>query len=218
MFHVIGPLFPAPELAALTEAVQALDWEDGKRTAGAHARAVKSNAQAKASPARDAVLRKVEASLLADPAFASAARPKGFVRMLVSRYEGGQAYGTHVDDALMAGGRTDLSFTLFLSDPASYTGGELVIVDRLEDRAVKLGPGEVIVYPSDTLHRVEPVTDGVRYAVVGWVTSWIRDPAKREILVDLDAAIAEVQAAGQDRAGIDRLSRTRSNLIRMWAE
>ena len=217
MFHVIGGLFDAHELAALREAAGALAFEDGRRTAGALARAVKRNAQAADTPAREAVLRKVRAALDGSAAFQSAARPKAFARLVVSRYAGGQAYGTHVDDALMAGARTDLSFTLFLSDPDSYQGGALVIEDRIEDRAFKLKAGELILYPSDTLHRVEPVSAGERLAVVGWATSWVREPARREILVDLDAAIAAEGARGADTAQMSRLARTRSNLVRMWA-
>jgi len=218
MFHAIGGLFDTHELAALREAVAGLDYEDGSRTAGALAKAVKNNAQAADTPARKGVLKKVEAALLKSAAFASAARPKAFAGMLVSRYAGGQTYGAHVDDALMGGARTDLSFTLFLSDPETYTGGELVVEDRIEDRAFKLGAGELILYPSDTLHRVQPVTDGVRHAVVGWATSWVRDATRREILFDLDAAIAAEAAQGDNPAQVGRLARTRSNLLRMWAD
>ncbi|MCX7888309.1 MAG: Fe2+-dependent dioxygenase [Rhodobacteraceae bacterium] len=217
MFHLIEGLFEAPVLAALTEAAEALPYEDGRRTAGALARQVKDNAQAAPSPERDAILAKVEAALRAHPVVQSAARPRGFARLSVSRYAGGQTYGTHVDDALMAGARCDLSFTLFLSDPASYAGGELVIADRIEERAFKLPAGQAILYPSDTLHRVEPVTRGTRLAVVGWITSWVADPARREILFDLDAAIAAEMTRGADPAQVLRLQRSRSNLLRMWA-
>lgn len=216
MFHVIGGLFDRHELAALAGAAAALDYEDGRRTAGALARGVKDNAQAADTPARAAVLKKVEKALLGSAAFVSAARPKHFARLAVSRYAGGQAYGTHVDDALIGGQRTDLSFTLFLSDPDSYRGGALVVEDRIEDRAFKLKAGEAVLYPSDTLHRVEAVSEGTRYAVVGWVTSWVRDPARREILFDLDEAVAE-SARGENPAQLARLARARSNLLRMWA-
>jgi PKHD-type hydroxylase len=118
-----------------------LPFEDGRRTAGALALRVKNNAQAAPSPERDALLRCVEAALAAHPVVRSAARPRAFARLAVLRYAGGQAYGLHVDDVLMAGYRTDLSFTLFLSDPASYDGGALVVADRIEDRASKLAPG-----------------------------------------------------------------------------
>lgn len=217
MFHIIDSLLDTPTLTALRDAVAALDYEDGRRTAGVDAARVKHNAQAIATPARDAVLAKVQAALLANPTFVSAARPKGFVRLLVSRYEGGQTYGTHVDDAIMAGARTDLSFTLFLSDPSDYAGGGLVVQDRTEDRLLRPDAGSVVLYPSDTLHRVEPVTGGVRYALVGWVTSWLRDPRMREMLFDLDAAVDHARA-GDDGTQLDRLAQIRSNLLRLWAD
>lgn len=218
MFHVIGGLFDAPTLAALQEAVAALPFEDGKRSAGALARAVKDNAQAADSPARKAVLAKVEAALAASAAFQSLARPKAYAGLRVSRYLGGQAYGSHVDDALMGGGRADLSFTLFLSDPGTYDGGELVVEDAIEDRAVKLSAGELVLYPSDTLHRVGPVTRGTRLAVVGWVQSWLSDPRQRAICADLDAAVAEALVEGGPQTPkVLRLARVRSNLLRIWA-
>jgi PKHD-type hydroxylase len=215
--HLIDGLFDAPTLAALTEAAGVLDFEDGRKTAGALARAVKANAQAAPSAARDAVLAKVEAALRAHPVVQSAGRPKAFPRLAVSRYAGGQTYGAHVDDALIAGARADLSFTLFLTPPDTYDGGELVITGRIDEQAVKLQPGQAILYPSDTLHRVEPVTRGERLAVVGWITSWVRDPARREILFDLDEAIRAEVARGGDAVQVLRLQRSRSNLLRMWA-
>ncbi len=218
MFHILGNLFDAPTLKALQEAVAALDFEDGRRTAGALAARVKHNAQAVPSPARDAVTEKVKAALMAHGGFTSAARPKAIGRMLVSRYEGGQTYGSHVDNALMGGARSDLSFTVFLSDPESYAGGGLVVQERVEDRLVRLGAGQAVIYPSDTLHRVEPVTDGTRYAVVGWVTSWLRDPRMREMLFDLDQSIAYEKAASADTEQLDRLAQLRSNLLRLWAD
>lgn len=217
MFHVFDDILDGPEVDALREAAGSLTFEDGARTAGTLARAVKSNAQAAPSPARDAVLRKVQTALLSHPGFVSATRPKAFARMLVSTYAGGQAYGAHIDDAIMDGARTDISFTLALSAADSYAGGALIVQDRIEERAFRLEAGQILVYPSDTLHRVEPVTDGTRLAVVGWITSWIRDPAKREILTDLDAIIAQELARDQDGGHLQRLAKTRSNLLRMWA-
>jgi PKHD-type hydroxylase len=166
MFYAIGGLFDAHELAALREAVAALPYEDGAKTAGALARPVKRNAQAAPSPARDAVLKKAEAALMKNGDFVSAARPKGFARMLISRIDGGGHYGTHVD-AIIAGARADLSFTIFLSDPNSYLGAAPAIEDRIENRAFKLRAGEAVLYPSDTLHRVEEVSEGTRLAIVG---------------------------------------------------
>ncbi len=217
MMLVIDGLFDAGTVTALREAAEALDFADGAATAGAMARRVKANDQATVTPERDALLAKVSTTVRAHPVFLSAARPHRISPLIVSRYREGQTYGSHVDDALMGGLRTDLSFTLFLSEPESYDGGALVIEDSFEARAIKLGAGEMILYPSTSLHRVEPVTRGARLAVVGWVQSRVRDAGRREILFDLDRSVAELQAGGADEL-LDRLAKTRSNLLRMWAE
>jgi len=217
VFHVIDDLLDRYELAAVAEAAEALQFEDGKRTATGAAQKVKDNLQAAAGPAREAVLKKAEAALLSNAVFASVARPRAFARMLVSRYVEGHAYGVHVDDPIINGQRTDLSFTLFLSAPETYDGGALIVRDRVEERAFKLKAGSALVYPSDTLHRVQPVTSGQRLAIVGWVTSWVREPAHREILFDLDAAIA-VERGRDDPEALARLVHVRANLMRMWAQ
>jgi PKHD-type hydroxylase len=192
-------------------------FSDGKKTAGWQASGVKNNEQLDAKSAR-VVAAKVETALRAHPLFLAAARPKSFLSILVSRYRPGMEYGLHVDDALMGGIRTDLSFTLFLADPHSYDGGELVIEGNDGDSAVKLPAGSVVIYPTTALHRVAPVTRGERIAVVGWVRSFIRSPEQREVLFDLDGAIAAVRAAGIDRRQVDLLLKVRANLLRMWAE
>ena len=124
---VIGPLLTAADLAAVQEMAVSLPFGDGRTTAGRHAVGVKANDQALPSAELDAVLEKVEAALIANPLFQSAARPKALTKLILSRYCTGQTYGLHVDNALMQGLRTDLSFTLFLSDPDTYEGGALVI-------------------------------------------------------------------------------------------
>jgi PKHD-type hydroxylase len=215
---VIAGLLTQAELGALREAAGALAFADGRATAGAHARDVKANDQATPSPALEAIQSKVAAAMMAHPVFLSAARPKTLSRLILSRYREGQTYGLHVDDALMQGLRTDLSFTLFLSDPESYDGGALIIEDHFEARAVKLAAGEMLLYPATTLHRVEPVTRGQRLAVVGWVQSLIRDQGQREMLFDLDQAVEEVFQTQGKTALFDRLAKTRSNLLRLWAE
>ncbi len=217
MAVILTDLLMDVETTALRQAVAALDFEPGARTAGRIAQAVKDNEQAVAGPARDGILAKVQNVLLAHPVFQALAIPKGFARLVVSRTSGGGHYGDHIDNALMGGQRADLSFTLFLSDPDSYDGGALTISDRLEDRQFRLNAGELILYASDTLHRVEPVTRGERYVVIGWVTSHIRDLRQREILFDLASAIATAEAAG-DTAQVQLLAKSRSNLIRMWAD
>ena len=218
MLLVLQAVIPTAEAPVLADAARALSFDDGKKTAGRFARDVKANDQAAASAARDAVLTRVEQALAAHPVFRSAARPKALSRLILSRYRTGQTYGLHVDDALMQGLRTDLSFTLFLSDPGSYDGGALIIEDHFESRAIKLAAGDMILYPATTLHQVEPVTRGERLAAVGWVQSLIRDAGQREILFDLDQSVEECFAATGKSPQFDRLAKTRSNLLRMWAE
>lgn len=218
MFLVIGEVLDRHEVAAIREVAAGLEFRDGRATAGRFAREVKRNEQAARSDDLDAVLKKVERALMQNPTFRSAARPRRLASLLLSRYRDGQTYGAHVDDALMGEARTDLSFTLFLSEEDAYEGGALIVEDTLEDRAIRLAPGDMILYPSGALHRVEPVTRGERLAVVGWVTSWVRQADRREILFDLDRSIAETWEAGGKSVLFDRLAKTRSNLLRMWVE
>jgi PKHD-type hydroxylase len=127
-------------------------------------------------------------------------------------------YGTHVDDALMQGMRSDVSFTLFLSDPQSYQGGELVIESASGEDEVKLAAGALVAYPSTSLHRVNAVTRGVRLAAVGWVRSFIRDAARRELLFDLDTARRNMFTREGKSTEFDLISKSLANLMRMWAE
>ncbi len=218
MFHAIPGILSVEEAAAIREEAAALRFADGKATAGRHARGVKNNEQAAVSPELDAICTKVRNALSAHAGFMSVARPARFSRFLLARYQPGMEYGSHVDDAMMAGVRTDVSFTVFLSPLDSYEGGGLVIEDALEDRLIRLDAGSVFVYPSNTVHRVEPVLSGERLAVVGWAQSQVRDPARRQILFDLDLAVEEAAAAAPGSDHFKRLARSRSNLLRMWAD
>jgi len=215
---VLGDVIDTHQAEALREAAASLHFEDGRATAGRYARQVKRNEQAADSAERDAILKTVETALQSNRLFKAAARPRHFARMLVSRYTPGMEYGLHVDDAIMNGQRTDLSFTLFLSPRDSYAGGGLVIEDTLEARTIRLEAGEMVLYPSNTLHRVEPVSEGERLAVVGWVTSWVRDPQAREILFELEMTASELFARDGKTPAIDRLNKARANLLRMWAD
>ena len=216
---VIAGILTLAELAAIRARLAGDDagFSSGKSSAGWQAQAVKDNEQAR-NKAADAICAKTEAALRATPVFMSAARPKQFVKMLVARYRPGMAYGQHVDDPLMAGLRTDLSFTLFLNEPVDYDGGDLVISGSSGASTFKLPAGHLIVYPSTTLHEVEPVTRGERLVVAGWLRSYIRDHAQRELLFDLDNVIASLRAAEPERAVMDHLLKVRANLIRMWAD
>lgn len=218
IIQINGVLTP-DEAAALAGAVaaEAEAFQPGSKTAGWHARAVKNNEQAAGKAARSA-MEAVERALLAHPVFTAAARPKQLVGLLVSRYRTGMEYGRHVDDAMMQGVRTDLSFTVFLSPPEAYEGGELVIEGNDADSAIKLPAGSAVVYPTTSLHRVAPVTAGERLVVVGWVRSLVRRADERELLFDLDSAVAELRQTGAQRAVLDRILKVRANLLRLWAE
>lgn len=218
MLLVLQSVLDKAEVGVLADAARALAFDDGRATAGRFAREVKANDQAAPTPERDAILARVDRALRENALFRSAARPKAITPLILSRYRVGQTYGLHVDDAMMSGLRTDLSFTLFLADPQTYAGGALEIEDTLETRSFRLEAGDMILYPSHSLHRVAPVTAGERLAVVGWVQSLIRDPMQREMLFDLDQGVEEVFAREGKTPLFDRLAKTRSNLLRMWAE
>jgi PKHD-type hydroxylase len=216
---VLSDLLSPETVAGLVGALnrESETFSSGKATAGWQARAVKSNDQSDGPAAREA-MRVVGDALMAHPVFKSAARPKSFVKLLVSRYRPGMAYGTHVDDALMGGVRNDLSFTVFLSAPEAYDGGELVLEGHGGDEAIKLPAGSAFLYPTTALHHVAEVTRGERLVVVGWVRSFVRDAAKREILFDLDQSVAALRALSAPPEVMNLVSKSRNNLIRMWAE
>jgi PKHD-type hydroxylase len=193
-------------------------FKEGRLTAGWHARERKHNLQARGEPLVDALLGRVSAALTSHSLLQAAARPRNVVRIMISRYDTGMHYGTHVDDALMDGQRTDLSFTLFLSAPEEYEGGRLVIDEPAGERAFALEAGGLLLYPSTSLHRVEPVTRGSRQVIVGWIRSLVRSPEAREILFDLDRVIAALRADKVAGDALELLLKTRSNLLRQWAE
>lgn len=209
---------PAETVEQLRQLAGESDYADGRKTAGWAAREVKRNEQVEAGPRIDTIRNLVRKALMAHPLFVSFAQPKSITRMLVSRYTQGMEYGLHVDDALMGGRRADLSFTLFLSEPDSYEGGELVMESVDGETEIKLAPGEVVVYPTAALHRVAPVTSGERIAVVGWVRSLVRRPDQREILFDLDRACRALFERDGKTAELDLLLKSKANLLRQWAE
>lgn len=156
--------------------------------------------------------------LLRHPLVQSAALPVRVHGLLFSRSEPGKGYGRHVDNAFMAGGRSDLSFTLFLSDPSGYEGGALVLVSPSAAEAVRLPAGHALVYPSTLLHRVEPVTQGERLVAVGWILSRVRDADQRELLFELDTARRALFRQEGKSDVFDLISRSYTNLLRRWGE
>lgn len=219
MTHIIGDILDRAKLAAINELIQANPqvFESGSRTAGWHAKEVKNNQQASGNVA-GAVQVMVENALLSHPVFQAATQSKQIIRLLVSRYQVGMSYGTHIDDPLMGGIRTDLSFTLFLNDPDAYEGGALTIQASDGDNEFKLPAGSLVLYATTALHHVQKVTRGERLAVVGWVRSFIRNAEDREMLFDLENVIASVRLLEANRALLDQLLKLRANLMRKWVE
>lgn len=215
---VIGDVLSAAEVADARAVLGAARFADGRATAGWAARRVKDNEQAEGDMAVDALRETIEARLHAHALFALATRPKIILGPMFSRYTAGHAYGAHVDDAMIDGVRTDVSFTLFLAEPDSYDGGELVIDSAAGEEAVKLPAGSLIAYPSTALHRVAPVTRGTRLAAVGWVRSLVRDAHRREILFDLETARRRLYDRHGASADFDLLSKCAANLMRLWCE
>jgi PKHD-type hydroxylase len=216
---VIADILKPDDLTAIHAALSKTRFIDGRETAGFAARQVKDNRQADArDKSLDAARGLVAARIMDNDLFRLAARPKKLSPLLFSRTETGMQYGVHVDDALMAGMRTDIAFTLFLDDPDTYDGGELIIESPAGDDAIKLPAGAMIVYPATTLHRVAMVTRGQRHVVAGWARSLVRDGAQREILFDLDTARRTIFAREGKSGEFDLISKSLANLLRMWAD
>ena len=215
---VIGNVLTGDDLATVRAALARAVFVDGRATAGFAARLVKNNRQAANDRKLETVRKLVAERMMGNEVFRLAVRPKALTPLLFSRYEPGMNYGSHVDDALMDGMRSDVSFTLFLSEPGSYDGGELVIESASGEDAVKLAAGSLVAYPSTALHHVAPVTRGERLAAVGWARSFIRDAAQRELLFDLDTARRTMFAERGKSAEFDLVSKSVANLMRMWAE
>ena len=219
MLIMIANVLDAENVQWLRDNLAQVRYVDGRQTAGREARLVKRNDQVdRADPLLARMQELVTDRLLDHQLFRMAARPHLVRPPLFSRYEPGMAYGSHVDDAIMGGMRTDLSVTVFLSDPEDYDGGELVIESAAGEQDVKLAAGDAVVYPTTFLHRVAPVTKGERHAAVTWVRSLVRDAAKREMLFDLETArLALFERLGKTPE-LDLLAKTQSNLLRRWAE
>lgn len=218
MILCIGDVLNRPELDEINSKLAELAFVDGRVTAGWSARLVKDNEQAEASEQVETLKGQIAASILENELFQIAVRPKTLTPLLISRYGPGHQYGTHVDDALMQGLRTDVSFTLFLADSDTYVGGELVIESSAGEQPFKLSAGSMIVYPSTFLHRVAPVESGLRMAAVGWARSYVRSTDNREILFDLETARHDLFTREGKSNAFDLLSKCSANLLRLWSE
>ena len=201
------------------------EWIDGRVTAGHQGARVKQNEQLpEDSPLAREIGDCVLAALERNALFISATLPARVYPPLINRYAEGQHFGEHIDNAvrLLPGSgqklRTDISATLFLSDPQSYDGGELLIEDTYGTHSVKLPAGHLVIYPSMSLHRVNPVQSGERIAAFFWIQSMVRDDAQRTLLFDIDTSIQRLHQTGGDAQAVTRLTGSYHNLLRMWAE
>lgn len=212
------------ELARIRQALDAAEWADGRETVGTQGARVKRNQQLPdASPLKRELGAAILAALAGNPLFFSAALPLKYLPPRFNRYAGGGEYGFHVDGAVMnlSHGeqlRSDVSCTLFLSPPDEYDGGELIVSDTYGEHEVKLPAGDLILYPSSSLHRVAPVTRGARLASFFWVQSMVRDDARRRLLFEMDASIETLRRGNADAGAVLQLTGTYHNLLRQWAE
>lgn len=227
LIHIPGVL-DREQVAAMRRALDAAEWVDGRETVGPQGAQVKRNLQlAEDSPLRRKLGAQVLAALARNPLYFAAVLPLRTLPPRFNRYEGGGEYGFHVDGSVMtmaaapgqaASLRSDVSCTLFLAEPDEYDGGELVIDDTYGQHEVKLPAGDLIVYPSSSLHRVAPVTRGARLAAFFWVQSLVRDQQKRQMLLELDTSIQQLTREGADRGALLRLTGVYHNLLRRWSE
>ena len=226
MLVQIPKVLTQEQVREFRRALDAAAWGDGRDTAGYLSNRVKNNAQLpEMHPLALQLGQKIIETLGRNAQFHSAALPLKIVPPLFNRYAGGQAYGAHVDGGIrpVAGSsarvRTDLSATLFLSDPADYDGGELTIEDTFGQQSIKLEAGDLVLYPGTSVHRVMPVTRGARVASFFWIQSMVRDNERRAMLYELDSIVQKLGGAGSaqhDEAL--RLAGIYHNLLRFWAD
>lgn len=224
MLLQIPAVLTSDQVGTVRQLLSTATWVDGRVTAGHQGARVKDNQQV---PSDHPAARQAGAMILnalgANPLFVSAALPLHILPPMFNRYSGGQHFGTHVDGAVrqLPDGRrirTDLSCTLFLEDPSGYDGGELVIEDTCGTRSVKLPAGDMILYPSTSLHHVTPVNRGARLCSFFWLQSMVRCNQQRALLFDMDVGIQRLAAGDPMHAGVVQLTGVYHNLIRLWAE
>jgi PKHD-type hydroxylase len=225
MLLSIPKVLSAEQLSKARKLLDKAEWVDGRVTAGYQSARAKDNRQVpEGHPAAREVGEMILTALGSNQLFLSAALPAKVFPPLFNKYEGGQAFGNHVDNAIrqVPGTphkvRTDLSATLFLTEPDEYDGGELTVEDTYGVHPVKLPAGDMILYPASSLHHVKPVTRGARIASFFWVQSLVRDDGQRTILFDLDTAVQRLNRDHPDHASTVQSTGVYNNLLRQWAE
>ncbi|WP_433852186.1 Fe2+-dependent dioxygenase [Stenotrophomonas nitritireducens] len=223
LLHIPNVLTPE-QVAGFRARLDAAQWTDGRETVGHLGAQAKRNEQLpEDSPLRRELGEAILVALARNPLFFSAALPLKYLPPRFNRYTGGGTYGFHVDGAVMnlSQGeqlRSDVSCTLFLNDPGEYDGGELVVSDTYGEHEVKLPAGDLILYPSSSLHQVTPVTRGARLASFFWVQSMVRDDARRRMLFEMDTSIETLRRGNADAGAVLQLTGVYHNLLRQWAE
>ena len=225
MLLQIPNVLTSDEVSRARASLDAAEWIDGRVTAGHQSARAKDNEQVpEQHPAAREVGQMIVAALARNPLFLAAAIPLHVFPPLFNRYTGGQSFGSHVDNAVrrVSGTahqmRTDVSATLFLSEPDSYDGGELVVEDTYGVQSVKLVAGSMVLYPTTSLHHVRPVTRGARVASFFWIQSMVRDDGQRTLLFDLDLAIQRLAGETPDHPSVRQLTGVYHNLLRRWAD
>jgi len=221
----IPGLLSAEEVEVAVATLLDQPWVDGKVTAGQRSARAKNNRQlSEDAPVAIRLGEQILSRLSDNALFMSAALPKKIYPPLFNRYSGGEAFDWHIDNAIhgLKGVRervrTDISATLFLADPASYDGGELVIRDTFGEHAVKLPAGHLLIYPGSSLHKINPVTRGERIASFFWIESLVREDSQRQLLLDMDVAIQRLTAQHADDHALLQLSGAYHNLLRRWSD
>lgn len=224
LLHVPNVL-TGEQVAECRRQLAAADWVDGRVTAGHQSAAAKDNGQLpESSPVARELGQLILSALERQPLFLAGALPLKIFPPLFNRYAGGQSFGNHVDNAIRRVRhtpdrvRTDISATLFLAAPSEYDGGELIIDDTYGSHSVKLPAGDLVLYPSTSLHRVQPVTRGARIASFFWIQSMVRDDGQRTLLLDLDLAIQRLGVDVKDHPALVQLTGVYHNLLRRWAD
>lgn len=225
MLHTIANLLNPEQIAACRQALDQAEWSDGKHTAGHQAARVKANEQLPADNALGQQLGEGIVELLSrHPLFLSAALPLKILPPRFNRYRDGGHYGAHIDAAIFSVPgtpqriRSDLSATVFLSDPGDYDGGELLIEDGEIRHSIKLPAGHMVLYPATSLHRVTQVTRGTRLAAFFWIQSLVREDSQRAILLQLDTSIQQLRQRVPDDPALDHLTGIYHNLLRQWSQ
>jgi len=224
MLYEVPGILSKVQVGAILQRLSRCEFVDGRLTAGSQAATVKKNLELATGEQRMELARIVYTGLAENPMFNQIALPRRMMVPIFSRYDVGMEYGSHADVAMMGintpehATRTDLSLTVFLSDQASYDGGELVITSDVGESRFKLPAGHAVVYPSHNLHYVAPVTRGVRFAAVSWVQSFVREGARREVLYELNTVAESLAGERVESGTAEVLFNVYHKLLRMWAD